>query len=457
MNALSLAAVHYTYPDTTARSLDAIDVELEAGVVLLTGASGSGKSTLLRLCNGLIPHFHGGIIGGRARVFGREVTCTPTRELARDTGFVFQDPELQAVYAKVEHDVAFGLENMRVPRSEMVRRVDAALEACGISSLRNRAVAGLSGGERQRLALAGVLAMRPRLLALDEPLSQLDARGAAALMAALDSAVGAGTTVLVAEQRLAMIAERAGRVLVLDDGHLIEPGAAQRSDRQRVRHSEGRGCDVRSQVAHGGWQLHRVTAGHHGTPVLHDVDIQAGAGEVVALVGDNGSGKTTLLRTIAGLLAPLAGTVERTPGRIAYLPQNPAALLHRRSVRSEVEWTLRHDRSGGDVDGVLRQFDLEAVSDRDPRDLSTGQRQRAALAAVLAGTPTVALLDEPTRGMDPAARALLIGAIARLAGRGGATVLATHDSELVAAVATRVIDLRAGTARETASRAAVTA
>jgi energy-coupling factor transport system ATP-binding protein len=182
--------------------------------------------------------------------------------------------------------------------------------------------------------------------------------------------------------------------------------------------------------------------------VLHDLELVGGEGEVVALVGANGSGKTTLLRTIAGLLAPLAGRVERRPGRIAYLPQNPSALLHRATVRSEIDWTLRRTRSAGDAGTVLEELGLGTVAGRDPRDLSSGQRQRAALACVLAGSPSLVLLDEPTRGMDEAARAALTAAVARVAERGGSVVVATHDQDLVAAVATRVVELREGAARE---------
>jgi energy-coupling factor transport system ATP-binding protein len=181
--------------------------------------------------------------------------------------------------------------------------------------------------------------------------------------------------------------------------------------------------------------------------VLQDLDLAGGTGEVVALTGANGSGKTTLLRTIAGLLPPLAGSVERRPGRIAYLPQNPSALLHRATVRSEIDWTLRRTHSAGRADSLLEELGLAAVAERDPRDLSSGQRQRAALAAVLAGSPSLVLLDEPTRGMDGAARAALTAALARVAERGGSAVVATHDPQLVAAVATRVVDLGDGVAR----------
>jgi energy-coupling factor transporter ATP-binding protein EcfA2 len=443
MHTISFAGLHYTYPETAARALDGVDLEISSGLTLLTGASGSGKSTLLRVCNGLIPHFHGGVIGGSARVLGREVVRTPTRELAHDVGFVFQDPELQAVYPSVERDAAFGLENLGVARGEMLRRVGDALEICGIAHLRSRAVATLSGGERQRLALAGVLAMRPRLLVLDEPLSQLDPQGSMALLTALHAAVQAGTTALVAEHRHDLVLERADRCLLMADGRVSacvpQPPVATAAP------GGSRAALVSPELS---WRLHHVSAGPAGVAVLHDLDLAGGTGEVLALTGANGSGKTTLLRTIAGLLLPLSGSVERRPGRIAYLPQNPSALLHRATVRSEIAWTLQRTRSPGQADAVLEELGLAAVADRDPRDLSSGQRQRAALASVLAGNPSLVLLDEPTRGMDDAARAALTAAVTRIAERGGSAVVASHDPQLVAAVATRVVELGDGAARE---------
>jgi energy-coupling factor transport system ATP-binding protein len=141
----TLARFGYTYPLMQVAALDSVDLEVDGGVLLITGDSGSGKSTLLRVFNGLVPHFHGGTVRGRAHVFGRDVVSTRTRDLARQVGFLFQDPELQAVYATVENDVAFGLENLGVPRSEMITRADAALEAAGIAALRIRAVTTLSG------------------------------------------------------------------------------------------------------------------------------------------------------------------------------------------------------------------------------------------------------------------------------------------------------------------------
>jgi energy-coupling factor transport system ATP-binding protein len=172
---------------------------------------------------------------------------------------------------------------------------------------------------------------------------------------------------------------------------------------------------------------------------------------VLVLMGPNGGGKTTLLRVVSGLLAPLAGSLEKPDGRVAYLPQNPTALLHQPTLRAEVELTLRRSGSAEPAERILQELGLEGVGDRYPRDLSGGQRQRAALAAVLAGSPQIALLDEPTRGMDAGSRTALVGLVRRLAAEGSSVVLATHDSDLAAEVGDRVIEVAGGGVRDLGS------
>jgi len=196
------------------------------------------------------------------------------------------------------------------------------------------------------------------------------------------------------------------------------------------------------------WSLDGIEAGFNGQSVVDGVNLSGRAGEVIALAGPNGGGKTTLLRLIAGSLVPMAGIVERRPGRIAYLPQNPASLLHRPTVRAEVTFTLARAGENEQPEGILDALGLLSVADRYPRDLSSGERQRAALAAVLPGAPGLVLLDEPTRGMDAAARARLVHLVARLRDQGAAVVLATHDRDLRAALADRVFNVGGGAVRE---------
>ncbi|MEA2667532.1 MAG: energy-coupling factor transport system ATP-binding protein [Chloroflexota bacterium] len=434
-----LTHLTYRYPGADEPALRDVCLEVNEGLTVVTGPSGGGKSTLLRVFNGLVPHFHGGGISGSASVNGLDIIATNTRDLARLVGFVFQDPELQTVYNVVDREVAFGLENLAVPPNQMAGRVEEALSAAGALHLLGRTVRTLSGGERQRVALASALAMSPELVVLDEPTSQLDPQGAASFLSALMALVARGTHAVVSEHRLEPILDRARAVLLIERGVVVEV-----DPRSWVQERGARPIPRQSAIGAEAWSLENVSAGFAGRVVIDGVDLSGHAGEVVALSGPNGGGKTTLLRLIAGTLAPLSGAVGRRPGRIAYLPQNPAALLHRPTVRSEVTFTIARAGETERPEVILEELGLGSVADRYPRDLSSGERQRAALAAVLPGAPRLVLLDEPTRGMDAAARARLVSLVARLRDLGAAVVLATHDAELRSALADRIVNVGGG-------------
>ena len=427
-----LSRLTYWYPGAETPALDAANLCVDGGVTLVAGPSGGGKSTLLRVFNGLVPHFHGGRISGDARVAALDVFDTPTRRLARSVGFVFQDPELQTVYDVVEREVAFALENLAVPARSIRERVDEALHQAGAHHLAGRRVRTLSGGERQRVAVASSLAPRPELVVLDEPTSQLDPRGSALVLALVEQIARGGRAVVISEHRVEQLIPVATSLVHVDGGRTTPVDPSKWTPAAVTRPVRGgRGGDE-------AWSLTGVTAGFAGRPVLQDVTLGGCRCEVLALSGPNGGGKTTLLRVIAGSLEPLAGRVERRPGRTAYLPQNPAALLHRPTLRSEVELTLQRAGDGEPAATIIDALGLTHAAERYPRDLSSGERQRAAIAAVLPGRPDLVLLDEPTRGMDEAARRALVGLVMNLRDAGASIVIATHDAALTSAVADRV-------------------
>lgn len=489
----------YVYPNSRIPALEQVSWRVSEGeFVLVAGASGSGKSTLLRCLNGLVPHFSGGTIEGTVNVNGIDAIAEGPNRLSRVVGFVSQNPEAQAVVDQVEGEVAFALENAGVRPAEMRVRVEEALDLLDLTSLRARSIRDLSGGERQRLAIAAALALRPSILVLDEPTSQLDPLSAEGILRALVRLnEDLGLTVILAEHRLERIIRyvdrvtylEAGRVRVdapvreaLDDMPVVPPLVElARSLEWRplpltVREAKsfirgGPGPDVSDtqgqnqgyvrQIRHDSppaLRVDRLSFAYNGHDALSEVSLTVAPGEVVALMGRNGAGKSTLLKCIVGLLSARSGTIlvgeEPTIGRdvaavcrhVAYLPQHPDDLLFADSVREELAVTLRnHDMADADgIDGLLQRLGLTGLADAYPRDLSTGQRQRVALGAVTVTRPPLLLLDEPTRGLDAAAKQALVALWRGWLDDGAGLLLVTHDVELVALIADRVVVLSQG-------------
>ncbi len=415
----------FSYPGGH-EALRDVSLELQPGeVVALLGPSGGGKSTLLRALAGLVPHFHGGRFSGRVEVAGLDTRRTRPADLAGTVGTLFQDPEDQAVFTRVAAEVAFGLENLGTAPVEIGPRAAAALGAVGAGHLAERRVAELSGGELQRVCLASVLALRPRLLLLDEPTSQLDPEGAEA---AIDLARASGAAVVVSEQRPERVLEACDRVLFVDDGRLGSglPGA------WRPREAELPAAEPSGPTV---CALEGVSFAYDAVPAVEDASLRLGRGEVVALLGPNGSGKTTLAKLAVGLLKPAAGRVERT-GRACYLSQAPGRYLVKERADEEVALAV-----GGDLDCARRALGsvgLAGFDARHPRDLSSGERERLALAAVLVAEPDLLVLDEPTRGVDPPRKDEL-AALLRSQAPGRATLVVTNDRLFAAQVADRCL------------------
>ncbi|MDQ4100531.1 MAG: ATP-binding cassette domain-containing protein [Chloroflexota bacterium] len=491
-----LDAVTYRYPSAAGPAFAEVSWQVAPGeFVVVAGGSGSGKSTLLRCLNGLVPHFAGGQLGGTVTVAGHDVRRRGPRTLSRSVGFVFQDPETQLLTGRVDDEIAFSLEQHGVGRATLRTRVEEMLDLLGIAALRTRDPATLSGGERQRVAIAAALALHPRLLVLDEPTSQLDPWGAEDVLSTLARLnEELGLTVVLAEHRLDRVLPYADRLrslgragetaidgLVRDVVGQLDPAAMPPVTRlglladwqplplsikearphASILHLPTSPDSDSKRAGDVAFELKGVTLAHGRTDVLDSVDLAIHGGEFVALMGRNGSGKTTLLRALAGFHRPRRGEIQlfgrdvttAEPAEIGrtvgYLPQQPGTLLFSERARDEVRFTLAQRRTAratsfGDEDGVLERFALADVADRHPRDLSGGERERLALAAVLAGGPPVLLLDEPTRGMDAWRKAELGEMLQELAAEGVAVLLASHDVELVARYATRVVLLGGG-------------
>jgi energy-coupling factor transporter ATP-binding protein EcfA2 len=487
--------VTFIYPEAIAPALREVSLEIEAGqFVLVIGASGSGKSTLLRCINGLVPHFSGGKLNGRVTVNGLDTREHAPRDLASVAGFVFQNPEAQFVTERVEDELAFALENSGVPQLTMRKRVEEVLDALDIASLRSRAVSSLSGGEQQRVAIAAALALQPKILVLDEPTSQLDPQSAEDVLGALVRLnADLGLTIVLAEHRLERVLQFADRVVFLPEAGAtplvgdprevmeavsltpplvtlgkalgwkplpltIKEGrrfASQYTTRDTQYAVEQEARSKKQETSGAALEVRDVWLAYDGKEVLRGVTLSAQAGEFVALMGRNGSGKTSLFRSIVGLVKPQRGQI-RVNGQdvlgqptadicreVGYVPQNPDALLFADAVRDELLVTLRNhglDETTAPIapGELLDTLGLASVAALYPRDLSAGQRQRTALASVLVTRPQVLLLDEPTRGLDYAAKATLTSILKHWQSQGTAIVMVTHDVELVATCADRV-------------------
>ena len=416
--------------------------------VAVLGPSGSGKSTFLRALAGLVPHFHGGRFAGRVEVGGLDTRRHGPAELAGTVATLFQDPEDQVVFTRVLNEVAFGLENRGTPPGEIEARALASLAAVGAEHLAGRLVAELSGGELQRVCLAATLALEPQLLLLDEPTSQLDPEGAEAVVRlALRVARERNSAVVMSEQRPALALELAERVVFMDGGRIAFDGP--RHDAVEWLERRRPAWVVRPQspdVAAPGdvvCSLDHVSFAYEDhLLVVDDASIELRRGEIVALEGPNGCGKTTLAKLAAGLLEPLGGRVERR-GRATYLAQDPGRHVLRERADEEAA-------TGADLAAARRALaavGLAGHAHRHPRDLSTGERERLGLAAVLAPDPDLLVLDEPTRGVDPERKLELAALLRRTASR-RATLVVTHDRSFAAAVADRTVSV--GTEREPA-------
>jgi len=480
---LAVERLRFRYRTAAVRSLTDISFAITPGeLMLVAGGSGSGKSTLLRCLNGLIPRSYSGDLSGAITISGHDTAGLGLAQLAQLVGTMLQDCDRQIVASYVERQIAFGPENLGWSRERIRATVDSAVENLGIADLRQRETVGLSGGERQKVALAGLLAMDPQILLLDEPLANLDPVSAREALALFRTLADSGRVVLLVEHRIEdALAAKPERTLFLRDGQQVFLGPSAEFLALADPHEVKLPADValgmltNQTLAHSNVQTFapRPTPGDpllefdqidfaygDGPDILRGVSLTIREGEVLAILGPNGAGKSTLLRHAIGLLRPKRGqvrvegkdardfTVAQLARTIGYVFQNPAHMLFAPTVQAELTFgphNLGVDpaTAAATVPGALAQVGLAGVEDRPPLSLSFGQQKRLGIAAVLSMRPRVLVLDEPTAGQDHGSTQALmhtIGGLAELA----ATVLITHDIDLALSYATRIVLMRDG-------------
>jgi energy-coupling factor transport system ATP-binding protein len=510
--AAEMQGVEFTYDGAAVPALRGIDLTLSPGeMVGIMGASGAGKSTLAKCLNRLVPAFEAGEFRGVVRIGGRALDGVPVSDVAPIVGMVFQDFEAQLFSTNVALEVAFTMQQIGMRREEIAARIPPALAAVGLSGFEHRDPTSLSGGEKQRLAIAAVLALRPRVIVLDEPTTDLDPEGKAEVFALIHKLREQGLSLIVIEHEADEL-RGCDRILLLRDGQittqgtpaavmtqleLLEACGVHPPDLNRALAALGIGAHAPSVdqaealirpafslAPHSPAALSPVAAEDHepmsemtqsplvetarlcfsyplGARALEAIDFQIRPGEFVAIVGQNGSGKTTLAKHLVGLLRPSQGRIlldgrDRTTLRPAetahlagYVFQNPDHQIFASTVEAEVAFGPGNFGLGPDeveqrVAEVLRAVNLENARERDPFLLSKGERQRLAVASVLALRPRLLILDEPTTGLDYREQRQMMGLVSDLNRAGIAIIIITHAPWLVAEYARRVILMRRG-------------
>jgi energy-coupling factor transporter ATP-binding protein EcfA2 len=482
VHSLIVDRLAFRYRDHPEPAIRDISFEIAAGeLLLLAGASGSGKTTVIRCINGLSPRSYKGEMQGKVLLNGLDNINLSLAHISQIVGTVLQDPERQILGSRVRNEVAFGLENLRLGRPEIHQRIDEALAYLGIAHLRERETFSLSGGEKQKIALAGILAMRPNLLMLDEPLASLDPASAQETLAIVRRMVDEGMSVLLVEHRIEdVLGVRPDSVLFLENGQMRYLGPVEGLAKVVNYHEiklpapmiiERAAADppppeVRFIPAGepGGQPLVRfedVSFDYErGVGVLHEVNLDIQRGDVIAVLGPNGAGKTTLVKHAIGLLKPHTGrvlvdgkdtrqlSVAQIANTLGYVFQSPSHMLFAPTVHEELAFgptNLRHppEQIEQEVQEAIHIVNLSGREKDPPLSLSFGQQKRVSIAAVLAMRSRILVMDEPTAGQDYRNYMNFMDSILGLPNF-AAILFITHDVDLAVIFANRILLVNQG-------------
>ncbi|NPV74767.1 MAG: ABC transporter ATP-binding protein [Anaerolineae bacterium] len=476
----------FRYRSRAEPAIQNINLRVSAGqLVLIAGASGCGKTTLARCINGLIPRSYKGEVQGRILLQGQDTAALSLARISQLVGTVLQDPERQILGTRVANEVAFGLENLGLPRQEILQRVEQALDYLGISHLRDRETFNLSGGEKQKIALAGVLAMQPRILLLDEPLASLDPASAQEALALARRLADEGMTILMIEHRVEdVLSIQPDRALFMNKGQIEYDGPAEGLEkhvdyrqvklpaRLIMKMASRQPPPPRLEVLPGGKAKPENAAAplvkfedasfwyEPERPALEGVTLEIQRGDIIAVLGPNGAGKTTLVKHAIGLLKPKRGrvlvegrdtrdlSVAQIAHTLGYVFQSPSHMLFAPTVYDELAFGPTNlGQKPQEMEQATREaiqiVNLEGLEKYPPLAMSFGQQKRVSIAAVLAMRSRILAMDEPTAGQDYQNYISFMEAILQMPGF-EAILFITHDVDLAVAYSNRVLLVNQG-------------
>lgn len=511
MSLIEVKNLKYRYPHTTKLALDGIDVEIQKGEFIgIIGENKAGKSTLCQAFAGLVPTMFRGAYGGKILIDGLEAAKVPIAELCQKVGLVFQNPFNQLSGAKdtVFEEIAFGLQNLGVPREEIFRRVEENLRLLDIEAYRERNPFDLSGGQTQRVAIASILAMNPQIIVLDEPTSQLDPQGSEEVFRVVEMLAKTGITIIMVEQKMEKLAAYCDRILLLHEGKQVAYDTPERIFSRNDLDVVGIKPPVYTQVSRalsvgkkeGEEVLYPVTLAQinslkeqfprqltgrsleksleekqrleifriqdlgfdylPGIPVIAHLDLCLDA-RPTAIIGQNGAGKTTLVKLLKGLLKAKSGsiffeeedlaqkTVAQLAGKIGYVFQNPDDQIFKNRVLDEVmigplNIGMSRAEAKAQAEAALEMVGLLSAAEENPYDLDLSERKMVAIASVVAMDPKVLILDEPTIAQDAHGREVLGSIVRSLSEKGKFVLSILHDMDFVAEYVERVIVMAHG-------------
>ncbi|KAJ50360.1 energy-coupling factor transport system ATP-binding protein [Clostridium tetanomorphum] len=480
MEIINIDKVTFNYPESESSALKDISLSIKEGeLVLIVGPSGCGKSTLVRLLNRIIPDYYGGTLKGEVYIKGKNIENIDKYNMVKSVGMVYQHPEKQIILQDVEREIAFGLENLNTDVEIMKRNVAEVISLLGLNDIKDRQTTEISGGQKQRVAIASVVSMDPDIILFDEPISQLDPiAGEEVLNSIKKLNRDMGKTVILVEQRLDKCFHMADRIIFMEEGRIIGEGTPhdipenihrkyhlpniayifKKAGINTIPVSVKEGREVLEEMNFKEIKVEEENKNYSqcimevnklnfeyekGSKTLNNINLKLHKGEIMSVMGENGAGKSTLFKIICGLIDSYTGKIlienenlkkinmDKRIKKIGYLSQNPNDYFGRKTVFQEVGYTLENidEYDEKRVSDVLKLLDLTHLKDRNPRDLSGGEKQRTAIACTLVADPDILILDEPTRGMDSTAKEKLGGIIKELSSRGKSIVLITHDAD----------------------------